>query len=120
MNIPFQATPLQESPTPETYDEACYLAVNPDVAEAIASGRLSSGWTHFKKFGRIEGRRQKVPDDEIATSENFDEARYLARNPDVRRAIEDGSVASARAHFDLVGRAQGRRQQRVCAISDIR
>lgn len=65
MNNPFQTAPLQVSPTPETFDESAYLAVNPDVAEAVRLGKIASGWIHFKKFGRIEGRRQKAADEEF-------------------------------------------------------
>ncbi|MGD7037321.1 DUF1796 family putative cysteine peptidase [Methylotuvimicrobium buryatense] len=41
------------------FDEAWYLAQNPDVVKAIASGLFSSGWDHFDKFGRHEGRIAK-------------------------------------------------------------
>lgn len=120
MNNPFQSAALQETPTPQTFNEQAYLAVNPDVAEAVRLGKIRSGWSHFKKFGHIEGRRQKVAEDEMATQENFDEARYLAVNPDVRQAIALGQFLSARAHFDEFGRAQGRRQQRASDIPAMR
>ncbi|MFO1125627.1 MAG: class I SAM-dependent methyltransferase, partial [Methylocystis sp.] len=120
MKNPFESVALQETPTPQTFNEQAYLAVNPDVAEAVRVGKIRSGWNHFKKFGHIEGRRQQVADDEPATPDNFDEARYLAANPDVRQAIELGQFASGRAHFDQRGRAQGRRQQRVSDIPAIR
>jgi len=48
------------------------------------------------------------PYSEPVTSDNFDESGYLAANPDVRAAVEAGSIASGRAHFDLVGHAEGR------------
>ncbi|MBI1980358.1 MAG: class I SAM-dependent methyltransferase [Methylocystis sp.] len=120
MNNPFKLVALQETPTPQTFNEQAYLAVNPDVAEAVRLGKIRSGWVHFKKFGHIEGRRQKVADDELATPENFDEARYLAVNPDARQAIALGQFASGRAHFDQRGRAQGRRQQRASDIPALR
>lgn len=120
MNNPFRATSLQESPTDDTFDEACYLAANPDVAEAVKLGRVRSGWAHFKKFGRVEGRRQKVSDEERATAENFDEKRYLDANPDARRALEEGKFASGRAHFENLGRLQGRRQKRESDLPAIR
>ncbi len=120
MNNPFESAALQETPTPQTFNEQAYLAVNPDVAEAVRLGKMRSGWNHFKKFGHIEGRRQKVAEDELATPENFDEARYLAVNPDVRQAIELGQFLSARAHFDEFGRTQGRRQRRASDIPAMR
>jgi hypothetical protein len=120
MNNPFESAALQETPTPQTFNEQAYLAVNPDVAEAVRLGKIRSGWSHFKKFGHIEGRRQKVAEDELATPENFDEARYLAANPDVRQGIELGQFASSRGHFDQLGRTQGRRQQRASDIPAMR
>jgi SAM-dependent methyltransferase len=120
MNNPFQTAALQETPTDETFDESCYLAANPDVAESVKSGRLASGWAHFKKFGRIEGRRQKVAQDEAASAENFDEARYLASNPDVAEAVKQAKFASARAHFEARGRFEKRRQRRESPLPAIR
>ncbi|QGM47950.1 methyltransferase domain-containing protein [Methylocystis heyeri] len=56
-----QVIHLQETPTDETFDEEGYLLANPDVAAVVAARKLKSGWAHFKKFGRTEGRRQYVP-----------------------------------------------------------
>ncbi|WP_457797985.1 class I SAM-dependent methyltransferase [Methylocystis sp. S23] len=120
MSNPYQTAPLQEIPTQETFDESCYLAANPDVAAVVKSGKLASGWAHFKKFGAVEGRRQKVSDEEAATAENFDEARYLAANPDAREAVALGKFPSARAHFDAIGRFQQRRQRRESPLPAIR
>jgi SAM-dependent methyltransferase len=120
MNNPFRAIALQEIPTPENFDEACYLAANPDVFEAVRQRRLKSGWAHFKKFGLAEGRRQTTRDDETATPENFDEARYLASNPDVSDAIKKGTIESARTHFNRVGRREGRKQRRENEIPTLR
>jgi SAM-dependent methyltransferase len=120
MNNPFQTAPLQETPTDQTFDESCYLAANPDVADTVKLGRLASGWAHFKKFGRIEGRRQKVSEDELANPENFDEARYLAANPDVAAAVNLGKFPSARAHFETLGRFEKRRQRRESPLPAIR
>ncbi|WP_420414257.1 Ig-like domain-containing protein [Roseibium sp.] len=39
---------------------------------------------------------------------SFDEAFYLAQNPDVAAAIEAGLIASAEAHFNLIGFQEGR------------
>jgi SAM-dependent methyltransferase len=120
MNNPFQTAPLQETPTDQTFDESCYLAANPDVADTVKSGRLASGWAHFKKFGRIEGRRQKVSEDELANPDNFDEARYLAANPDVAAAVKLGKLPSARAHFETFGRLEKRRQRRESPLPAMR
>lgn len=45
---------------PADFDETAYLAENPDVAERIAAGDLASGFEHFMKFGRDEGRRRTI------------------------------------------------------------
>lgn len=47
-------------PTPENFDEAGYLAANPDVAAAVRDGRIKSGRLHFEAFGKNEGRRQRL------------------------------------------------------------
>jgi SAM-dependent methyltransferase len=47
---------------------------------------------------------------EIATRDNFDEAAYLRANPDVRAAVESAQFTSGRAHFDVLGHKEGRRQ----------
>jgi hypothetical protein len=42
---------------PEDFDEARYLDLHPDVAKAVAAGRLKSGQQHYEKHGRDEARR---------------------------------------------------------------
>jgi GT2 family glycosyltransferase len=42
---------------PDTFDEAVYLELNPDVAGAVAAGAFPSGRAHFVRFGAREGRR---------------------------------------------------------------
>jgi hypothetical protein len=38
------------------FDEAGYLRLNPDVREAIENGEVDSGYSHYIKYGRAEGR----------------------------------------------------------------
>lgn len=38
------------------FNEKAYLAANPDVGAAVASGALPSGWDHYQLFGQREGR----------------------------------------------------------------
>ena len=45
--------------------------------------------------------------------EDFDEAEYLAKNPDVARAVSSGLFASGRQHYELHGKAE-RRSFRKC------
>ncbi len=42
--------------TLDGFDERGYLAANPDVAAAVAAGRIPSGQAHFLHFGRDERR----------------------------------------------------------------
>jgi hypothetical protein len=100
-----------EHPTKENFDEASYLAVNADVARGLFEGAFRSGWEHFTKFGRKEGRVQAVPEDALVTMENFDEARYLGSNPDVAIGIARGQLASAKDHFIRHGQRERRRQR---------
>ena len=48
---------LEPTATDENFDEAAYLRANPDVADAVRSGHMRSGRSHFEAFGRKEGRR---------------------------------------------------------------
>ena len=42
------------------FSEADYLAMNPDVADAVARGELESGRQHFERFGKAEGRTSRA------------------------------------------------------------
>jgi hypothetical protein len=49
----------EQKPTaslPIAFDESYYLAQNPDVANAVRSGSFSSGYDHYVKHGKAEGR----------------------------------------------------------------
>ncbi len=48
-----RADPAVESAS--LFDEAYYLGQYPDVAKAVASGRLASGQAHFARHGRSRG-----------------------------------------------------------------
>jgi len=39
------------------FDERSYVRCNPDVAQALRNGQLTSALAHYQKFGRREGRR---------------------------------------------------------------
>ena len=58
---PVLSAPLSVPATQQNFDERGYLAANPDVAEAVRSGRQASARAHFDKFGVNEGRLQHVP-----------------------------------------------------------
>ncbi|NES93011.1 MAG: hypothetical protein F6K13_29450, partial [Okeania sp. SIO2B9] len=60
----------------------------------------NSGFDHFINVGFFEGR------DERTTA--FDERFYLASNPGVALAVENGIFNSGFEHFILFGEAEGR------------
>jgi glycosyltransferase involved in cell wall biosynthesis len=45
-------------PTPPNFDEEFYLASYPDVKEAVLAKKIPSGYYHYIKFGRLEGRER--------------------------------------------------------------
>ncbi len=45
-----------ELEAPPDFDEEAYLIRNPDVADAVAAGKLYSGFDHYYRYGRYEGR----------------------------------------------------------------
>ncbi len=53
--------PLDDGQPPE-WNERAYLAVNPDVADAVKAGALLSGYQHFELYGKNEGRRGGLPE----------------------------------------------------------
>lgn len=54
--MPASPEPLLIRATAENFSEEAYLALNPDVAEAVRHGKLPSGRRHFEAFGLKEGR----------------------------------------------------------------
>jgi hypothetical protein len=42
------------------FNEREYLRCNPDVARAVAQGRMQSGFMHYQGYGRREGRRPQL------------------------------------------------------------
>lgn len=47
---------MQDNVSDNPFDEKAYLERNPDVQRAVATGQFKSGFDHFMKFGRFEGR----------------------------------------------------------------
>jgi hypothetical protein len=81
------------------FDEAWYLRTYADVAAAVASGSIGSGWIHYSTRGAKEGRNP---------SAYFDEMWYRSKYSDVGSAITAGQLASGFAHFVIAGSAEGR------------
>ncbi|MCU0518475.1 MAG: PPC domain-containing protein, partial [Oscillatoria sp. Prado101] len=80
------------------FDESYYLAENPDVARAVASGGFSSGLDHFTDFGQFEDRQPSVL---------FDPDFYTLYYPDVGEAVATGQI-TALEHFINYGQSENR------------
>ena len=86
-------------PAPTSFDEEYYLAQNPDVAAAVASGAFESGMAHYERHGKSEGRDP---------NSGFDEVYYLDNNPDVAAAVESGAISSGFEHYQKYGAQENR------------
>jgi hypothetical protein len=94
--------PPAAAPAP-SWNEALYLAANPDVAAAIARKEFKSGREHYELAGRAERRQGGfVPSD-------WDEGQYLRVNQDVAAAVSAGTFLSGYHHYLAAGRTEGRR-----------
>ncbi|MCQ8240809.1 hypothetical protein [Rhizosaccharibacter radicis] len=105
------------------FPEELYLAVNPDVADAVAAGAISSGEAHWRSSGRAEERsgarpslahpaqhaRGPVPDrgNDGPDMAGFDAEGYLLLHPDLSRAF-GGDLRAARDHWRLFGQFENR------------
>ena len=93
------------------FDEILYLLANPDVADAVAKGVITSGAQHYSVSGQFEGRSLLPMGYEyggITLADLFDETYYLAHNPDVAQAIQTGQFANGFGHFLRAGLFEGR------------
>ncbi|MEQ1867464.1 MAG: glycosyltransferase [Micropepsaceae bacterium] len=54
-----QAT-FADMPIPPDFDETAYLRQNLDVAQRVKEGALSSGYEHYLRYGRSEGRHRPL------------------------------------------------------------
>lgn len=82
------------------FDEKWYLKTYKDVAEAVSTGLLDSGFYHYLHHGQFEGRNPTA---------DFDEEWYLAEYPDIAAAVSAGTFGSAYQHYVLHGMAEHRR-----------
>lgn len=93
-----------------TFNSAAYLAQYPDVARALGQPNVESAWAHYQNYGKNEGRQATfAPEPETEKgSRYFNEAAYLANNPDVAAAIGQPGVESAYNHYINFGKNEGR------------
>jgi hypothetical protein len=87
------------------FDEQYYLAQYPWVKPAIDTGVIKSGREHFEKFGQAAGLTK--------VSRYFDEATYLAGNPDIAALVRtpnnpNAPFATGLDHFIQYGYEEGR------------
>ena len=98
---------LDEIVTLENYDEEAYLSANPDVANAVKDGRLTSGLMHFTIFGKQEGRRLRRPYSTIseAKKRKLERIKPILRNDMVYRHTHnsfDFLTEQLRYQFNIV------------------
>ncbi|MFM7450035.1 MAG: DUF4347 domain-containing protein [Leptolyngbyaceae cyanobacterium] len=99
VHIPFTPIEVSGLQIPLLFDETYYDWKNPDVKAAIQAGHFTSGYEHFVKFGRFEGRNP---------STLYNEQYYLSHNPDVAQAVQRGQFQSGLQHFLLYGNKEER------------
>ncbi len=87
------------------FDEKYYLAQYPWLKPAIDAGSIKSGREHFEKFGQAGGLTK--------VSRYFDEATYLAGNPDIAALVRtpnnpNAPFTTGLDHFIKFGYEEGR------------
>ncbi len=91
------------------FDEKYYLASYPWIKPAIDAGIIKSGREHFEKYGQAAGLTK--------VSRYFDEATYLAGNPDLQPFVKtvnpNAPFATGLDHFIQFGYDEGQRRARV-------
>ena len=95
-------------PAKPAWNEALYLAVNPDVAAAIARKEFASGREHYERIGRTQHR------DGGSVPADWDEIGYRQVNPDVAHGNRRRLVSQRISSISL-GRAQPGAARRVSA-----
>lgn len=98
---PEKAKTKDAATTPE-WNEKLYLAVNGDVAQAVARKDFTSGRQHFDLAGRAERRLGGF------APPNWDERGYMQANPDVAYFTGLGNFLSGYHHYLVAGRVEGR------------
>ena len=123
-------TPTGAAPNPaNVFNEQAYLQSNPDVAAAVQQGVYRTGLDHFIQYGSGEGRAptgsatakpasgggsnitpmpSPPPGSPLNNPSPFNEQAYLAANPDVAAAVQQGIYPNAMAHYEQYGRFEGR------------
>jgi hypothetical protein len=82
------------------FDEAAYLAANPDLKTALGKSGELTPHQHFVGYGYFEGRDGTMP--------RVDEKWYLSTYKDVGEAVAKKMLKSGAEHFRISGAAEGR------------
>lgn len=81
------------------FSENWYLERNKtDVVPAIKKGAFKSGYEHYIKNGKAEGRRPLPP-----IPKEFNEGDYLELNNDIKQAVDKGTFTSGIHHYLMHG-----------------
>ncbi|KMW70025.1 MAG: alkaline phosphatase D family protein [Limnoraphis robusta] len=83
----------------DLFNEAFYLANNPDVKAAVEAGIIESGFDHFIESGQFQVRQP---------SPLYNELDYLAANPTIRDAVTQGIINNGFQHFIEFGQFERR------------
>ncbi len=81
-------------------DADWYIRTNPDVAQAIFDGVITTASDHYVTFGYYEHR--------MPYRIEVDADWYLAQYADVEDAVARGAFVSAQEHYDVTGYKEGR------------
>lgn len=81
------------------FDEDAYRKANPDIDQAIRSGKIESAWVHFVFTGYFEHRDTEQYE--------IDETWYKKRYVDIAIAVRKGQL-KAKDHYVQTGRHEGR------------
>jgi ectoine hydroxylase-related dioxygenase (phytanoyl-CoA dioxygenase family) len=79
------------------FDAEAYRSLYPDIARAVADGKLRDVWEHFDRSGRTEGRVWC----------KFDAAFYSRSYPRAVAEIVDGLAKTPLEHYIMYGRGRG-------------
>jgi GT2 family glycosyltransferase/SAM-dependent methyltransferase len=90
----------------DSFDEVKYLRANPDVAEAVTTGRYASGLKHWQSSGMEECRKGQRRAGFFDYDDVYDERAYLLYNPDIASAVRSGKYASGYHHWITEGIAE--------------
>jgi hypothetical protein len=86
-------TPFGTVTNRQTWDEAGYLAANPDVAASIAAGAHSSGADHWRKSGQFENRGNFGTPDQWETRVTLSPEQQQIYDQGVQLDTQTGQIA---------------------------